>query len=1068
MTLEMLLANVLSPGPNLTHMLLGMGDAVRQLKRQRYGTEARARRTIELELSRDFGWEGDSCFHAILYILDQYVSACDASKTVSRESFASWQRLASLCYKLLCLLCEQRDTSAFVIQHLSHQRGGFWCSHFKFLLNVQLSPEHDDIRAWVYRGIALELSTFSGNDYHQDAEVMRILNDLYFRVNGTLPILTHLEECSLEVEVGNELEMVPEHAKDVIDKCKIQTSDAYVISVPVLHKMLIERLFDKSISKRNEETIKAVLIWAYKYNQHARIIARRTRLVSAWASIVNVTFSKCLKQILSRQGPCGSMADSTLNAGVFERLLYDIISEILRKLESSSEAHASVAAPLSRTVSLLMDMTRGRCGTIGFSNAQCHYILRTICSILCRIPNAVARGGVLRVTAGGMGSLYGRSQQSRATLLVTLLHYLQYTRALVPQAQLNHDMFSEIGDESGEQTRPILLTTVPTPVLNERFAGLMRGNEQLLNSTDDSNIDFTMKDASSGTLETRTISLRVLDAMLAYDSTGRWVQHMCRQGFFVVLFDAMVAKQYGKPNGLQSNYKENLRFYSSAISLISRIACSKFGAQQLLEQGILNFAESFAPLREFGSMDDQLFHTLAMPLLRVLLTMLCRLSKPNKQAVRQILSIFMQPATKSSTVPILLGMLRLNTDMSAKDGDERSQRYASVNTPSKEMKQSVGRDGDGIIARGRGVSPEGRRSEEPTLQSLRRVQCIVGILSQCVMCFSEFKECLGDFMEHVDSTIRRHFLVFSSRPAITQEFGIVRTRAGNWFSSVRPATKCDVAHEQESVIAPAHLMGRGKFWKRFQTDVWRAGRGILRHCAQYCVMRVDFNRQLSPEHALIPLFQLPAADDIDGDGIPDTDDKEFSVSDKSGGQSDTGGVSPDLLRALVVIIRRAAKDAQKCVDTMPQSSITLENDPLSSSVDSHDASAQGMRMQMIHSRRHFLDVLFIMETSLTILLSHVQHFLSIDIGSRQSIFVCIDEVIRYMKTIYGTVRSQAARASKSHHAGIEETGVAGTGDSRPWDIPPATAEFIHTVMLRLDGFRMQTNNQYLPKNEPIK
>ena len=152
--------------------------------------------------------------------------------------------------------------------------------------------------------------------------------------------------------------------------------------------------------------------------------------------------------------------------------------------------------------------------------------------------------------------------------------------------------------------------------------------------------------------------------------------------------------------------------------------------------------------------------------------------------------------------------------------------------------------------------------------------------------------------------------------------------------------------------------------------------------------------------------------------------------------SDTAGISPDLLRALVIILRRAVKDARKCVDSIPRYTNSVAEGGASN--DLLDTGVQSMEVQLMQSGSNLLDIVFIIEAALTTILAHVQHFLLSKHALKRTILQSIiDEVLREMKPLSPIIKLSNGIIDKS------------------------SADYISTITMRLEGFRVQANRDIL-------
>ena len=103
MVAELLLSGLDAPAPNVSHILLGMHEAVVTYNDYAKRGNLDIAERCANELSSDFGWNEDSCYLAIVdRVLRDYL-------TDRRRS-----RLASLCYRIVHRLASQPATAPFV------------------------------------------------------------------------------------------------------------------------------------------------------------------------------------------------------------------------------------------------------------------------------------------------------------------------------------------------------------------------------------------------------------------------------------------------------------------------------------------------------------------------------------------------------------------------------------------------------------------------------------------------------------------------------------------------------------------------------------------------------------------------------------------------------------------------------------------------------------------------------------------------------------------------------------------------------------------------------------------
>jgi hypothetical protein len=274
MVVELLLSGIDSPAPNVSHVLLGMHNAIINYKE---GLE-RPSNDFTNFLSKDFGWEGDSCYLAIVdRVLRDYL-------TDRRRG-----RLSSLCYRIIYKLCQSSSTSPFVSKNLrrrlslkydnsgvgdgSDSSSNFWLVHLRsaihqsMLLNnsINNSKQYHDIMTkehltvpWVMRGVALELFMCTRSAVALRDNIAVFL-DLLFQESSNnynttnnsvlrMPVIELLHLIRMDDLTTSSKKrflgsLAPPHSKtnSVIALCSIPLDGGgFQINIPMLHRMLRE------------------------------------------------------------------------------------------------------------------------------------------------------------------------------------------------------------------------------------------------------------------------------------------------------------------------------------------------------------------------------------------------------------------------------------------------------------------------------------------------------------------------------------------------------------------------------------------------------------------------------------------------------------------------------------------------------------------------------------------------------------------------------------------------------------------------------------------------------------
>jgi hypothetical protein len=979
MVLQLILSNLSQPTPNISHVLLGLRPAVEQFDRCRRSSFDDAVVSIN-ELSPFFNWSGDSCFQAIIQIVDNFVKYDTSSE------------IATLCYRIIYELCKAPATSPFMMAHLrdhfdSGEAGrslGFWQYHAEALLSKnyftgnqsQLSGHHMDsiknLFRWVLSGVALDMHLSMRMEPPNISHTANLMSLFYKRQKNNLASITMMSSASTVVHsempiieilfsiCSNRVVESPPTCPvqgmiKLAETCIIRMESSFSgrdytqINIPLLYSRLrsvttikngkndLQNVQGRPI--KPQEAANSTLQWAIKWNLYTRKLYLHSTVMMAWASILKTTFSECYLALTDMAGPC-----STANGEQMESFVATLLMRTIEALKYRSIDPASLQ-PLAETITFLMARLRSEYHAIVMSNEQCSQILRMLVDV-CVTKHLNAK--------------------IRCALFGALLHYNKYCQAIVPKAAWLNANFAEgiapppvtWEDDAIENEHPYEELTKAAKL---RWNDHLHEVREIFTSTGDGLIEVLLHDAQSGVIGWRITALGLLQSLMRYDRACRWLNFIRDRGHLQSLLGVITEIDKSQTPEL------HVELYKQAMSFFLSIAQTRAGASSLLQYGLIQKMSECFSLR--GPLDSNIRRHIMLPSLRVIEAMLLSSPKPN--------IILTQHALRFLTSTVV--------------GVNRSPQASILHS---------------IFSFGNGS----RR----TLCALKETAIVSFIVMSCAYCPSEFDKGFGKDVAYVKESMIKLCYRFSWVPRFPPpERGMVRGNEG-WFHDVLPSIGTEGSVETENdvnLMASAPPSLKTLFWTRFDKMKWTAGRAILRHTASFFatfIRRIpgrENQLEISGFGRIVPLFILDLEENIrafdnNSDGAMfkhycGLGMNSFQAAVGSNGvvngrnNDGIGRLQNNLNRqqyGLLKILSNVTSETIQAIEDMKQARMRIyEISQPSNSSNGIDGGRNAANLAWrpaphlvaacTRCERHVEQILFVFENILGILYSHVVHYL---------------------------------------------------------------------------------------------
>ncbi len=1009
MVLQLILSNLSQPAPNISHVLLGLRPAVELFDRQRRSSSNDAIVCIN-ELSPTFEWSGDSCFKAIMQIVDNFVKS-DSSIEI-----------ATLCYRIIYELCKAPATSPFVMAHLrdhfdsgeSGRSVGFWHYHAEALLSKDYFSrslnEHDvdgetidsikNLVRWVLSGVALDMHLAMRMDPPTVSHTAKLMSLLFKRRKNNLASITMMSAASTVVH--REMPIVEilfsfctNRVVDAPPTCPVQGMiklaetciirmerslsgpDFTQINIPLLYSRLRSVTREKNgkndlqliggRSIKPQEAANRTLDWAIKWNLYTRKLYLHCSVLVAWGSILKTSFSECYVALTDRAGPCSKANGERLESFFATLLLRTLEALTYRSIDPSS------LQPLAETITFLMARLRNEYRAIIMSNEQCSQILRNLVDV-CIQKHLNAK--------------------IRCALFGALLHFNKYCQAIVPKAAWLSANFAE-----GMASPPIMwedeavVTEHPYEELTK--AAELRWNDHLheireiFTSTGVGVIEVLLHDAQSGVIGWRITALGLLQSLMRYDRACRWLNYIRDRGHLQALLGIISELDKSQTPEL------HVELYKQAMSFFLSIAQTRAGASSLLQYGLIKKMSECFTLR--GPLESNARRRIMLPSLRVIEAMFVSSPKPNIILTQQALQFL------TSTV---VGMNR---------------------SPQTSILRSIFSFGNG-----------NRR----TLCALKETATVSFIVLSCAYCPSEFDKGFGKDATYVKENMIKLCYRFSWVPQFpAPQRGMVRGNEG-WFHDVLPSIGVEGSVENEldltrMSLAPPSLKIPSGQWARFDKMKWTAGRAILRHTSSFFATHIrripkrENQLEISGFGQIVPIFFLDLEENIRAFDNNNNETKfqpycglginafEDNVVNRSllGNRQQNNLNRPE--HGLLKILSNVARETLNAIEEMYQArrriyeiSQPSNNQNNNNNNNKHIVNLAGrpdprLVAACTQCERHVEQILFVFENILGTIYSHIVHYLhnhvpnTNHLESRSTFSDYIHHVLKIVKNLEG-------------------------------------------------------------------
>jgi len=597
--LQLLLANLDQPSPNVTHLLL------------RFDIDQPVERTV-LQPKRHF-----SCLRVILDQLD----------TLTRPEVNA--SLHELGFQLMYELCVDPVTCGPMVELLWGEKYEFFSKHLdtfvceplpKRSVNLPLRVSSLQQRAWLLKLIALELHVGDMDVILHRDSCRHLLNRLFLReplgweTTGMPPnlmpprltmtssdtslhkikVLELLEILQFQLpESHNDLSQSLHALKDDLKVDEILGNSATVEHGGVYHlSERGDRLIDLSAFrdllwqeyKRLEvqfnllvngqkqaelrEAVQQLLRWAWKRNRNLEEQAAQLHMLVGWSQLVEVAISRRFHFIGSSSHLLFEIMDAVLTATISPdcslRMAFSLSQVALTTMAKLQEW--SIASPgkgESTDDVTYLDLL----STVRMSNSACHTILSKLVASILR---------------------HESSESLRRRQYATLLSYLHYCRGMVNRdLPLSVMRALLVEGRDGEEDTEI-------EKLDRDLADLAQGNFSILKRDATALVDLVVKDATYGSEVGKAMAYYVLDGLLAVDNHLVFLSQLQSRGLLHSCLADISTNSYQAILLPSTESLRQLYTLESELALLLRVCFHnrKRGAQMLYAMGALRHLSS--------------------------------------------------------------------------------------------------------------------------------------------------------------------------------------------------------------------------------------------------------------------------------------------------------------------------------------------------------------------------------------------------------------------------------------------------------------------------------------------
>eukprot|EP00940_MAST-03C_sp_MAST-3C-sp2_P001330 g1330.t1 len=644
---EFLLTNLDNRTLNLSQMFLGFKERASVMSDvgiQRYESTAR--------LIFD-----PACDETPLHVI------CDALSNVAAA--LSMPLLAEGCYQLLFELCRRRDTSPTTARFLRFWKGrNFFVDQLSQLpvlsaaaaelstRNVAASCALSNICAWIMKSAALEIHLAIRSSPPRLHLAEQLLSQMFRYRN-----LARGDDTNDETRSADR-EQMRMGVFEVLDK--MSSVQTYPTLPPEIRrivrgngsKFVEERTYgghkfgrlnivaihrELSLSgaiQLGPKKIHAMLSAALRWNQIEQLVAAQQHMLHAWKQLVVVSFSEGFPALEDARR-CRPQVE----------LLCQLIETALTKIKQFPNARAGVIEPLAESVLMLFAMLRKEVAD-GFelSLSQYEKLLRCLLSSLLRCD----------------GSANSNSHELRGSLYSALLIFLKLANASMASGETSllapivvDDASLAIGKESDAFGAAMASFRSTDDETRSRYRRRERDFfsvvQRALHQSGERLVRLVARDSTIGLPVWKALSLSTIDALLARDRSGRFldvIRHTGHLQRIVTVVGELPVSVLGPFDSVseQAKAEERIAIYDKAMALLIRIAQTRKGSSLLLQSDVLSAVSSCQALEK--EPDSSVTHHRSSAQLRWLVSSpVASFRRILRPALRLILSLSLSSST---------------------------------------------------------------------------------------------------------------------------------------------------------------------------------------------------------------------------------------------------------------------------------------------------------------------------------------------------------------------------------------------------------------------------------------
>ncbi|XP_002740701.1 nuclear pore complex protein Nup205 [Saccoglossus kowalevskii] len=590
------------PAPNLAHFLLGyeLTKPVCTSNLQEPGVLGSPR----------------SCLHAVLSLVNRGVESRTGPTCVYNTP-----RFAELAYKLIYALCVNKDTSNPTMRFLR-------ATHDFFLAHLQHLPFRPkgeltilNQQSWLLKSVAMEIKMTAAN--RQRSHTQRLLRMLLEDTQTVSKEIGGKLETSVDGDgmFGMDSHLLDSttisHARQAVTGMQVRRKILCILDtidleqdapLPLRLDFLNPGTVERVISTFDEKNEYGVTVCNIKLLHEYLVQELNTLQGSAAAGqrpLIQQEIERVLKNVVARNSVRQHLASKkhsfeswrhvtevmltacpldVLKPDTRRDVIVELLQDLLRKV-SNPDARQELVAPIAGVILTLMVNLRQSIVHDHTDTGATEYISMLETSNVSTLASQSAiMGSATSLTASPLVVVLrgliefimqssGGQQRVRTNLYGALLNFLQ-----LPQKP--KEMPGVDDDRS-----PVLDSAQLT-----EYEKQIKTNISVITSYGENFMEMVCRDSCDGHDVGKMLAISVLDTIISFDKHQRWLSFLTSKGYLRHIMESILQDDETLQNTLKPLPEplKALYIYESKMSLLTRLAKSPGGAQELLHSAVMN------------------------------------------------------------------------------------------------------------------------------------------------------------------------------------------------------------------------------------------------------------------------------------------------------------------------------------------------------------------------------------------------------------------------------------------------------------------------------------------------